>query len=732
MAKTDTGNTKKTRKKNTKEDQTLNLESILYNCRDYLRGSAALNDKRDVILTLVFLRFIGEKFEDAQAEMRQMCAARGLSEEMTEMFLNSPNRYKNIVYVPEAARWSKLINVSPAQLNAALDDALQAIEDSGEALKGCVRLSLFTTVNIQPNDLKKVIDEVNKISHKTFGEERDLIGRVYEYFLKSFAVNATKEDGEFYTPHDIVELIAAFIEPFDGTLYDPCCGSGGMFIQCAKYVEAKQGDITTVNVFGQEKEPATYRLAKMNLAMRGISHHLGDMAKSTFEKDLHAGLTFDYIMANPPFNLKHWFKAGITEGENWSDYGTPPESNANYAWILHMLSKLNAYKGIAGFLLANGALGDEDAKGIRQKLIEHDKVEAIVTLPHELFYTTDLSVTLWILNNNKKGGLHHGRNLRNRTGEILFMDLRTWTENSVKGEQKKKVELKADQVKRAVDIFFKWQEVGTDGINYAQPELYRSVCFKTLKDNDFSLVTSRYIEFVDRDSDIDYEKVLSESSRNIGTIVSKLEENNQLFKDAFALLGYPFSSSDVSLVEMDSYPKVRLGDYICEDDERNTDLKISLSQGISNLKFFQDPKQVAANSKSDKVVRTGHFAYNRATTRNGEKISIAYRDGEDCTVSSAYGVFHIIDTSLLNPYFLMMFFKRAEFDRYARWRSEGSAHEFFSFDMMKEVRIPLPPIHIQEAIVNVYKGLEEARLRCIELQKIAASICPALIQRVSH
>ena len=158
-----------------------------------------------------------------------------------------------------------LINVPASNLVAALDDALQAIEDSGDTLKGCVKLSLFTSVKIQSNELKKVVDEVNKISHKVFGEEKDLIGRVYEYFLKSFAVNATKEEGEFYTPHDIVELIAAFIEPFDGTLYDPCCGSGGMFIQCAKYVEAKQGDITTVNVFGQEKEDSTFRLAKMNL-----------------------------------------------------------------------------------------------------------------------------------------------------------------------------------------------------------------------------------------------------------------------------------------------------------------------------------------------------------------------------------------------------------------------------------------------------------------------------------
>lgn len=536
VEKTDTGKDKKARK-NTKEDKGMALEAILFNCRDYLRGSAALNDKRDIILTLVFLRFIGEKFEDAQAEMRQMCLDRGLNEDKIAAFLNSPSRYKNIVYVPEAARWSKLINVPSTQLNAALDDALQAIDDC-KPLKGCVKLSLFTTVNIAPNDLKKVIDEVNKISHKTFGEERDLIGRVYEYFLKSFAVNATKEDGEFYTPHDIVELIAAFIEPFDGTLYDPCCGSGGMFIQCAKYVEAKQGDITAVNVFGQEKEPATFRLAKMNLAMRGISHHLGDFAKSTFDKDLHAGLTFDYIMANPPFNLKHWFTPGITEGTNWADYGTPPESNANYAWILHMLSKIKADKGIAGFLLANGALGDEDAKSIRKELIIRDKVEAIVVLPRELFYTTDISVTLWILNNNKRGGIHHGRSLRDRTDEILFMDLRSWTENPVKGEQKKKVELKADQVARAADIYFRWQQTGIDGTTYAEPELYRSVSREEIAANDYSLVPSRYIEFVDRDRDIDYDRVLTETAAAVSDMISLQKQNQEALAKAFASLGY--------------------------------------------------------------------------------------------------------------------------------------------------------------------------------------------------
>lgn len=529
------------KKKKKTEARTPSLEAILFNCRDYLRSNASLNDKRDLLLTLVFLRFIGEKFEDEQQRLRQDCLDHGVTDESEiKAFLDQPGMYSGVAFVPAPARWGDLILLPPTKLNASLDDALSALENSGETFKGCVRLGLFTSINLKANVIKKVMDEVHKISHKAFGTERDLIGRVYEYFLKSFAINATKEEGEFYTPHDIVELIAAFVEPFDGTLYDPCCGSGGMFVQCAKYVEAKQGDIMQVNVYGQESDPATYRLAKMNLAMRGISHHLGERNASTFTNDMHRGLTFDYIMANPPFNLKKWYDKSLDNDARWADYGLPPEGNANYAWILHMLSKLHPAHGVAGFLLANGALGDGDAAGIRQKLIEADKVEAICVLPRELFYTTDISVTLWILNQNKRGGRWHDRKLRSRQGEVLFMDLRSWTENSVKGEQKKKVMITKAQVKRAVAIYHDWQAEGTDGTNFAEPELYRSVGIDELRANGFTLVPSRYIEFVDRDSHIDYQQVLSQTAQSVGTLLQRQEQNDKNLRKALKQLGYDY------------------------------------------------------------------------------------------------------------------------------------------------------------------------------------------------
>ena len=527
-----------------KAEEKINLDSILFKCRDILRAarnSGSFFEKRDMMLTLVFLRFIGEKFEDGVEKLRNDLIVQGLDPDDPDIkaaFLDDPTFTDGTYNLLPEARWSTIINTPAPQLNVALDTALHSIASNSQALKGCFVEGTFTTRNLAPNDIKKVVDEVNKISHKAFGEEKDLIGRVYEYFLKEFAVNATKEEGEFYTPHDVVQLIAAMIEPFDGTLYDPCCGSGGMFIQSAELVKAKRGDISRINVYGQEKEPATYRLAKMNLALRGISHNLGNEADSSFTHDLHKGLYFNYIMANPPFNLKGWYDENLKSDSRWADYVTPPESNANYAWILHMLSHLKPLDGVAGFLLANGALGDSDTVEIRKKLIQNDKVEAIVILPRELFITTDISVTLWILNQNKKGGDYHGRKLRNREHEILFMDLRTWTENPVKNESKKKVRLITEQIERAARIYHTWQEEGVDGANYAVPELYRSVGIAEIEKNGWSLVPSKYIEFIDHDLEIDFPAEMKRIQQEMRDVLAQEKESQKMLEEAFRGIGY--------------------------------------------------------------------------------------------------------------------------------------------------------------------------------------------------
>ena len=439
--------------------------------------------------------------------------------------------------LPIEARWSTIINTPAPQLNVALDTALHAIATSKQ-LKGCIVEGTFTTRNLAPNDIKKIVDEVHKINHKAFGEEKDLIGRVYEYFLKEFAVNATKEEGEYYTPHDVVQLIATMIEPFDGTLYDPCCGSGGMFIQSADIVKAKKGDISRINVYGQEKEPATYRLAKMNLVLRGISHNLGEEADSSFTHDLHKGIYFDYIMANPPFNLKGWYNDNLKNDSRWADYGTPPESNANYAWILHILSHLRASQGVAGFLLANGALGDSDTVQIRKRLIENDKVEAIIILPRELFITTDISVTLWILNKNKKaraveqnGSL---KRYRDREREILFMDLRQMGSPY----EKKYIELTEEDRAKVTSVYHNWQQEGYEETYENIPELCYSASFEEVAEKGFTLVPSRYIEFVNRDENIDFDTKMKTLQAELKELLVQEEQSKADLLAVFKELGY--------------------------------------------------------------------------------------------------------------------------------------------------------------------------------------------------
>lgn len=530
--------------KNKTAEKALNIDSILFNCRDYLRAarnSGSFFEKRDMMLTLVFLRFIGEKYEEGVEALRKTLIEQGLDpddENIRAAFFDDATFADGTYNLPMEARWSTIINTPAPKLNVALDTALARLEEEDPQLKGCFIKGTFTTRNLAPNDIKKIVDEVNKISHKSFGAEKDLIGYVYEYFLKEFAVNATKEEGEFYTPHDVVQLIAALIEPFEGTLYDPACGSGGMFIQSAELVKSKQGNLNSINIYGQEKEPATYRLAKMNLALRGISHNLGGESDSSFTHDLHKGLSFNYIMANPPFNLKGWYDENLKTDPRWADYVTPPESNANYAWILHILSHLKTSDGVAGFLLANGALNDSDTLEIRKRLIQKDKIEAIVVLPRELFITTDISVTLWILNQNKKGGKYHGRNLRNREHEILFMDLRQWSENAVKGENKKKVRLVSEQIERAADIYHTWQCEGTNGTKYEEPELYRSVGISEIEEKGWTLTPSKYIEFIDHDLEIDYKKEMMRIQAEMKEIMKQEKKSQQMLEDAFRGIGY--------------------------------------------------------------------------------------------------------------------------------------------------------------------------------------------------
>lgn len=524
--------------KSTKE---VSLETVLWNCRVALRGVGTTEKNRDAVIALVFLKFVGDKFEKRRQEIIDEHG------EDTE-FLEETSFYnaKNVFYLKETARWTYIVkNASANDIAIILDQAMADIEEDNEQLKGALTLNLFSSLGADKSKLKTLIDNVNLIDENRFHEE-DLIGRVYEYFLQIYAASGTSEDGEFYTPASVVQLITELIEPYKGTVYDPCCGTGGMFVQSIKFVERHQGNKLNISILGQESKQPTWRLCKMNLAVRGISHDLGEKYASTFTEDLHKDRKVDFIMANPPFNLKNWRNEdGLIHDPRWSGYALPRTSNANYAWILHIISKLDVSHGIAGFLLANGALNDADDYAIRKQLIENDKIEAIIVLPRDMFYTTDISATIWIVNMNKKACTVHSRQLRDRTNEILFMDLRR-EDNNVeeimidKGKKKKKTIFTTEQIEKIKTTYHNWQDKDTSLYSNI-PEYCQSVKVDAengIRANNYSLAPSKYIEFIDHDLEIDFKTEMARIQQEMQEILETEKQSQAMLVNAFKGIGY--------------------------------------------------------------------------------------------------------------------------------------------------------------------------------------------------
>jgi Type I restriction-modification system methyltransferase subunit len=521
----------------TAKEKEVSLEQIMWNCRNALRGSVGGNEKnRDTVMGLVFLKFAGDKFEKRREEIKAEYGN-------IPAFLEKDSFYRsaNVFYINETARWSYIVqHASADDIAVIIDKAMADLEDRNPPLKGALPQNFYATLGVRKEQMKGLIDEINKIDENRF-QEKDLIGRVYEYFLQVFAIDSGTgtEKGEFYTPASIVELIAELIEPYSGVVYDPCCGSGGMFVQSIKFVERHHGNRMKVSVIGQESDPTTWRLAKMNLAIRGIAHNLGEKNGSSFTEDQHKDTKVDFIMANPPFNLK-LNSQGVTQDAlngdpRWDGYATPPVSNANYAWILHMLSKLDVTNGIAGFLLANGALNATGIEGeIRQKLIENRKIEAIIVLPREMFYSTDISVTLWIMNNNKGARTLNGRQLRDRRDEVLFVDLRRWNETVY---EKKYVMFSDDQIAAVKKIYNDWQSADMTAYHDV-PELCGSATIDDIKAQGYSLTPSKYIEFIDHDLDIDYTKEMARIQDEMRLLMTSEELSQSMLKDAFRGIGY--------------------------------------------------------------------------------------------------------------------------------------------------------------------------------------------------
>jgi len=506
------------------------IEVTLWDSANKLRGSVEPAEYKHVVLGLIFLKFASDKFE----EHRQTLIDKG-----QEKYIEKPEFYNqsNVFFLDEISRWSYIIkNSKQNDIALKIDTALHNIEKNNKALKGALPDNYFSRLGLDITKLASLLDTINDIDTLK-DKAQDIVGRVYEYFLSKFALAEGKGKGEFYTPKSIVNLIAQMIEPYKGIIYDPACGSGGMFVQSIKFIENHHGNKKEISIYGQEYTNTTYKLAKMNLAIRGISGNLGEKAADTFADDQHKDLKADYIMANPPFNQKDWRAENELKNDpRWRGYDVPPKSNANYAWILNMVSKLSE-NGVAGFILANGALsgGGEEYK-IRKTLIENNLIEAILVLPQDMFYTTNISVTIWILNKNKKAHSRsvgdEKRNYRNREKEILFMDLRQIGEPF----EKKFIQFSEQHIKNIGKTFHNWQQENNDYKNI--PEYCYSASFDEVAKKDFSLVPSKYIEFVNRDENIDFDQKMQILQTEFADLLKAETQSKNDLLTVFKELGY--------------------------------------------------------------------------------------------------------------------------------------------------------------------------------------------------
>lgn len=441
------------------------LEDKLWAAADKMRGAVSVADYKFIVLGLIFLKYISDSFEERYKELVE--EGYGLEEEK-DSYLE-----KNIFYVPKNSRWNYLEEHSKDEnIGEIIDDALTLIEKDNPSLKNVLPKD-YNSPTMRNVNLGELIDLFTNIKIGTKDAiEKDVLGRIYEYFLGQFAKNELQKGGEFYTPACLVRTMVECIEPYQGRVYDPACGSGGMFIQSLKFVQEHQGNINNISIYGQEKNPTTWRLAKMNLAIRSLNGDLGKYAADTFTEDLHKDLKADYVLANPPFNLE-WDVDKVSKDPRWR-YGLAPKTNANYAWLQHMISKLSQ-NGKMACILANGSLSASgQEKEIRKKFIENDLVDCIISMPPSLFYTVSVACSIWIINRNKT-----------QRGSILFIN----AENMGEMVTRKLRELTEENIKEIANVYHLYNNCeDCDKLGFS-----KKVSLNDVVNEDYILTPGRYV-----------------------------------------------------------------------------------------------------------------------------------------------------------------------------------------------------------------------------------------------
>ena len=455
----------------------LGFEATLWAAADKLRNNMDAAEYKHVVLGLIFLMYISDAFEERHTAL---AAEKHADPEDPDEY-----RAENIFWVPKEARWKHLQdNAKKATIGKLIDDAMVAIEHDNPSLKGVLPKD-YARPALDKQRLGELIDLIGKIAlGAKEHQSKDVLGRVYEYFLSQFASAEGKKGGQFYTPRSVVRVLVEMLAPYKGRVFDPCCGSGGMFVQSEKFVETHGGRIGDIAVYGQESNPTTWRLAKMNLAIRGIDSNLGAEHADSFHRDLHKDLKADYVLANPPFNDSDWGGDRLREDVRWK-YGVPPAGNANFAWVQHFIHHL-APTGTAGFVLANGSMSsDQSGEGeIRKAIIEADLVDCMVALPGQLFYSTPIPVCLWFLARDKKNS-----RFRDRRGEVLLIDARKLGILIDKVHR----ELATDDVQRIAGTYHAWRG-GKGAGNYEDMAGFcKSASAEEIREQDHVVTPGRYV-----------------------------------------------------------------------------------------------------------------------------------------------------------------------------------------------------------------------------------------------
>jgi type I restriction enzyme M protein len=509
------------------------IKKTLWAAADKLRANMDAAEYKHIVLGLIFLKYISDTFAARREEL-----TRRFADEGDEYFLHDCDdeeledrdyyREVNVFWVPEAARWEALrAGAKQPDIGKRIDEALAAIEAENPRLKGILD-KRYARAHLPDGKLGELVDLVSTIG---FGDEpgkaRDVLGQVYEYFLGQFASAEGKKGGQFYTPASIVKTLVAVLAPHHGKVYDPCCGSGGMFVQSERFIEAHGGKLGDVSIYGQESNPTTWRLAAMNLAIRGIDFNLGKEPADTFVRDQHPDLRADYILANPPFNVSDWWHGSLAGDPRW-EYGDPPAGNANYAWLQHMLHHL-ASNGRAGIVLANGSMSSsQNNEGqIRAAMVEADVVEVMIALPGQLFFNTQIPACLWFLARRKSV----------RKGEVLFVDARKL------GRMVSRVqcEFTDEDIERIASTVTAWRGEAGAGEYVDVPGYCRSVALPEIAEHGHVLTPGRYVgaEAV-ADDDEAFADKMQRLTEQLAEQMAKGAELDAVIRQKLGGLGYEF------------------------------------------------------------------------------------------------------------------------------------------------------------------------------------------------